>query len=329
VTGPDDREAHDEEASVDAPLERALRRQPLSPAALARVRVAVEAELRESARRAALRRQWYRVAGLAACLAILAVTAAIVLRPAESAVLVGSIAQGQEDGLQVHSGLFATRVAGPGAQLHVGERWETNGSTVIDLAGGGQMRLARDTVIEASEGNHFSLRAGRAYLDFPARAAHFVLHTARGYIEHLGTQFEVISSGDDVRIRVREGSVQLHTPEGTEVTRAGQELFVPESGARERRRISTYGGDWGWVEAIAPRYDIEDRSVAEFLIWVARETGRHVDFVDDRSRDVAVQTRLHGSIRKLGPLEALTRVLETTSLRAELHDDTIRVTSGT
>jgi ferric-dicitrate binding protein FerR (iron transport regulator) len=260
---------------------------------------------------------------------VLAVIAGFVFSPVESNVLVGSVARGEGDGLQIHNGLFSTRVGGTGAQLHAGERWAATGATVIDLAGGGQMRLARDTVIDASEGNHFSLRAGRAYLDFPSRAAHFVLHTARGYVEHLGTQFEVVSSGDDVRIRVREGSVQLHTPEGTEVTDAGNELFVPESGARERRRISTYGGEWGWDEAIAPRYDIEDRSVAEFLAWVARETGRHVDFVDDRSRDVAVQTRLHGSIRKLEPLEALTRVLETTSLRAELHADAIRVTSGT
>jgi ferric-dicitrate binding protein FerR (iron transport regulator) len=329
MSGPHDHEPCDDEASLGAPLELALRRQPLSPVALDRVRCAVEAELKESVRRRALTRQWYRVAGLAACLAMLAVLAGYVFRPADSDVLVGSIAQGDGDGLQIHDGFFSTRVGVPGAQLHAGERWEATGATVIDLAGGGQMRLARNTVIEASEGNHFSLRAGRAYLDFPARAAHFVLHTARGYVEHLGTQFEVMSSGDDLRIRVREGSVQLHTPEGTEVTRAGNELFVPETGARERRRIPTYGGEWGWVEAIAPRYDIEDRSVADFLSWVARETGRHVDFVDDRSREVAVQTRLHGSIRKLEPLEALTRVLETTSLRAELHEDAIRVNSGT
>ncbi len=65
----------------------------------------------------------------------------------------------------------------------------------------------------------------------------------------------------------------------------------------------------------------------DFLGWVARETGRHVEFADNRAREVAGRTLLHGSVHGLAPLAALQQVLSTTSLRYEVRDDVIRVSS--
>ena len=63
------------------------------------------------------------------------------------------------------------------------------------------------------------------------------------------------------------------------------------------------------------------------LTWVARETGRHIEFADEKARQIAGQTRLHGSIHGLAPLDALDQVMSTTSLHFEMHDDVIRVSS--
>jgi hypothetical protein len=63
------------------------------------------------------------------------------------------------------------------------------------------------------------------------------------------------------------------------------------------------------------------------LGWVGRETGRRVDFADEHVRAVARGTLLHGSVQGLKPLDALDRVLSTTSLRFELQGDAIRVSS--
>jgi hypothetical protein len=124
--------------------------------------------------------------------------------------------------------MFSTRIGGAGAELHAGERWEANGSTVINLAGGGQMRLARNTVIGGIRGESLLAARGKSVSGLSGSGGTLRSAYGAGIHRASGTQFEVASSGDDVRIRVREGSVQLHTPEGTEVTRAGNELFVPE-----------------------------------------------------------------------------------------------------
>jgi hypothetical protein len=91
--------------------------------------------------------------------------------------------------------------------------------------------------------------------------------------------------------------------------------------------MSTHGRQWSWVEALAPEFEIEDRPLGDFLQWAARETGRELQITDDRARSVVERTRLRGSVRGLTPLEALERVLRSTSLRFDLHEDAIRVSS--
>ena len=171
------------------------------------------------------------------------------------------------------------------------------------------------------------LNSGRVYFDFSAGAQPFVLRTDAGSVEHLGTQFEVITLPEGMRVRVREGSVLIHAGSRVQTEEAGTEILVHYGGTVVRRSIATYGEDWAWVEAIAPEFEIENRSVSEFLGWVARETGRHVDFADEHTRELAESTRLHGSIRGLTPLQALARVTSTTTLRFEVQENAIRVSS--
>jgi hypothetical protein len=66
----------------------------------------------------------------------------------------------------------------------------------------------------------------------------------------------------------------------------------------------------------------------DFLQWTARETGRRLDIADEATEHAIGRTRLHGSVRGLTPLEALGRVLSATSLRFDLREDAIRVSSG-
>jgi hypothetical protein len=112
-----------------------------------------------------------------------------------------------------------------------------------------------------------------------------------------------------------------------QVISAGTEVMVSQDGAVARRSLPTYGPDWAWVESISTEFEIENHDLSEFLGWVAHETGRHVEFSDDRAREVAGHTLLHGSVHGLAPLAALEQVLSTTSLRYEVRGDVIRVSS--
>jgi hypothetical protein len=94
------------------------------------------------------------------------------------------------------------------------------------------------------------------------------------------------------------------------------------------RPVSTTGREWAWAETLAPDIDIEDRPLREFLEWFARETGRKLELVNDGVREQADHIRMHGDVRGLSAVEALTAVMASTTLRFELRDGLIRVSSA-
>jgi ferric-dicitrate binding protein FerR (iron transport regulator) len=233
--------------------------------------------------------------------------------------------------LQIGSTPFTHRKLGVGASLHTDQKLEALGPALLGLEGGGTLRIARGTVIRATNAHTIDLHDGEVYLDFPPDQHHsgpFVVRTTLGSIEHVGTQFEVTRGANEIRVRVREGLVRLRRASGIETASAGTELIVPENGPVVRQPVTTHGRQWSWVEALAPEFEIEDCPLRDFLQWTARETGRQLDITDERALRVVERTRLHGSVRGLTPLEALGRVLSATSLRFDLHDDAIRVSSG-
>jgi len=147
-------------------------------------------------------------------------------------------------------------------------------------------------------------------------------------IEHVGTAFEVLENDQFTRLRVREGRVLLHRDTERIVADAGTELTARSGSSVSRREIDTYGSDWSWVAALAPDYEIEGRPLLGFLEWASRELGRPLKFSDPHARAVAERTILHGSVRGIQPLDALSSVLATTSLTYQIRGDTIWIQSG-
>jgi hypothetical protein len=80
---------------------------------------------------------------------------------------------------------------------------------------------------------------------------------------------------------------------------------------------------WNWTTNLAPAFDIEGRSLMDFLKWAARESGRILYFEDTELRMAAMRTDLHGSIADFSPLEAIESVLATTAFRYHIEHDRI------
>jgi hypothetical protein len=80
---------------------------------------------------------------------------------------------------------------------------------------------------------------------------------------------------------------------------------------------------WNWTTALAPVFDIENKSLLDFLRWAARETGRELIFEDNELRMSAMRTDLHGSVADFAPLEALESVLATTNFHYRILADRI------
>lgn len=320
-------------ASDDEPvLADALAPRALNQKALERMRVAVAREWRIAypprARRAPGSRWW--VLGAAAALSAVALVV-WVAKPSLQAPSIGSMSR-LEGVLAVGSGLLDRRTLARGDRLRVGDRLRTTSPVLVTLERGGTLRIAAGSRLSVNGTSELALERGLIYLDLPPgvnAAKPLRVITRAGAIEHVGTEFEIMSDEHAVRVRVREGRIRFFGRSDTLDADAGTELLVAPGKSIAQRPIETYGRDWQWTAALAPDYDIEGRPLIGFLQWVSRELGRPLDFADADARKIADRTILHGSVRHQAPIEAMSNVLATTSLTYEIRGETIWVRSGT
>ena len=179
--------------------------------------------------------------------------------------------------------------------------------------------------------NAVKLERGELYVDIPPGSRgsdRFMVVTPAGEFRHVGTQFAVAIVNGATRLRVREGSVLWHATEGDSTVDAGTEVMIDRNRTVTRRPIATAGRDWAWAESMAPDIEIENRPLQEFLDWFSRETGRKLVLADDAARKQAATIRMHGNVRGLTAMEALSAVMAATTLRFELPEGVIRVSSA-
>lgn len=323
--------------AADAALREGLRADHLSPEAMQRIRRAAEAEWRANlgATRSPARRRFNRKWQWAAAASVMLLAAAGVIgvmtynRASSTGVRVATVERSETPGLDLKQLLRADQPLPAGAELRANARLEARGDTLLKLDGGGNLRVGRGSTFDIADAHTVRLERGEMYVDIPPGArgsAPFVVLTASGQFRHLGTQFGVAIVGTQTRLRVREGSVLWSGAQGDRTVDAGTEVLMDE---REisRRSIPTAGREWAWAESLAPEIDIENRPLSEFLAWFSRETGRKLELADLAARHDVDTILMHGNVRGLGVMEALTAVMAATTLHYELPEGAIRVSS--
>lgn len=217
--------------------------------------------------------------------------------------------------------------AGSGQTLHAGETLATasDGRVALALADDVSVRLDRNTQIVLLGARRISISRGALYVDSgsrtPAHEPELLVETPAGAVHHVGTQYETRVIGSEVQISVREGKVELDTSAGTvHSASAGEQMTISSAGSVVRSGISPYDERWKWAAATAPPFNINGRSVAEFMSWAARELGREVVYADAAAQKEADRVLLNGSISGLSPDEALAAVLPTTPLRSDMRN---------
>ncbi len=220
-----------------------------------------------------------------------------------------------------------TRLA-VGTTLVVGDQISTRTAQIaLRLASGGSLRVAPRSEVALTGPDTAELVAGALYFDSENRraATEFSVTTPLGTVRDVGTQFVVrldgASAGLDVG--VRDGRVTLTTEDASDTAAAGERLVTARDATAIRREpMPKVGGDWDWAEQLAPPFDIDGRTVSEFLAWFARQTGRNVVFASPAAERAAREARLEGSI-DLEPLQKLAAVLATTDLTYTLDGDRV------
>lgn len=319
----------------DFAAERALREgfkaNALSPEAMQRIRQATEQEWR-SVTRAPLQRGWRSFAA-AASIAVLAAGfggAWLALNGGSAdGEILGELASFDAPGIVETRTLRRDVAFASGAKLRAVRRLDVRGDSLVSLTEGGNLRLARATIINVEAGNTISLERGELYVDIPPGSrgsVAFRVVTDAGEFLHDGTQFAVAIVEGETRLRVREGRVRWLAEAGESIVPAGTEVIIDRNGNTTQRPIATAGRDWAWTESMTPGIAIDERPLIEFLEWFARETGRKLE-IDEAARRQAANIRMHGNINGLTVAEALSAVMATTTLRYELPEGVIRVSS--
>lgn len=319
------------DAEVDRVLRVGLHVEDPSPESLARVRQVVEGAWLSSVEAAPRPGRW-RVLTLAAAASLVLAISGLQFflnspssnRDEPAAHLVGFVAPGvsEEHLFERHESLSE------GAVLRVRRNYDIDGQALIQLEDGGSLRVASGSEIEILAKNDVRLERGEMYVDIPPGThtnSAFTARTAAGEFRHVGTQFSLAVVQGVTRLRVREGSVHWLAAGDESTVKAGTEVVFRNGAGVVEREIATSGQDWDWIATTTPDFEIDDRPLQDFLVWVARESGRKLVLADDQTRKQVLTIRMHGSVRGLTPMQALSAVMASTQLRYDLPDGQIRV----
>lgn len=206
----------------------------------------------------------------------------------------------------------------------------SGGLAALRLAGGASVRIDRGTRLRLISDITMVLDEGTIYVDSgKARGDRSLeVRTPLGVARDVGTRFEVRFNGSAVRVRVRDGLVRLAQNRQSHDAGPGDELTIDGEGRVGRRIVPLHGADWAWAAVLARPFELEGRSVREFVDWIARENGWQVRFADAAVERKAQTTTLHGSIQGLTPQEALSAVLPTSGVEHRLENGILRIRLG-
>ena len=216
-----------------------------------------------------------------------------------------------------------------GDRIRVGDGVETmmGGVAALRLSGGAAVRLDRGTRIRLLSETALALEAGAIYVDSgnAPGAPSLEVRTALGVARDIGTRFEVRFNGSALRVRVRDGLVRVnHRRQSHEASR-GEELTLDGDGSVLRRPVPVFGAGWAWTFPLARPFELEGRSLRDFLDWIAGENGWQLRFADSTVERKSRTTILHGSILGLTPAEALAAVLPTSGVEHSLENGVLLV----
>ena len=214
----------------------------------------------------------------------------------------------------------------PGEIFKAGDVVATaEGLAALRLSGGASLRLDAHTRVSWIAEQELRLEEGAVYVDSGPDDAQLTIHTPLGTVRDIGTQFEAQLHGSDLRIRVREGEVEVLKGRRRSVAKRGVEMTLEADGEVRRDSVELHGEPWLAYQSVAPAFELEGGTLADYFRWLARETGWTLTFSDSAIAIEAESVVLHGSIDGVPVDETPFVVLPTCRLAGSRLNGTLEI----
>ncbi len=162
--------------------------------------------------------------------------------------------------------------------------------------------------------------------DFTQKAKPLKIKTTQGFIEHIGTRYLVSSLNNQVQIAVRSGEVKFSsniTHENDQLIKDNQMLNVAANKSAELSSIDSYDNLWDWTFQAQAGYELEGKSLFNFITWYAHQTGLSIDWngLKFKSKNV----KLHGNIKNISSEQAIRTVFLSTQFNYSINDGVLQI----
>ncbi len=203
-----------------------------------------------------------------------------------------------------------------------------NNRLMVSLFNGNEFRVDENTHFMVESNNHLKLISGQIYVDSDSTGGHhkLTIETPLGKVNHIGTQYSVSFSNEQLKVGVREGLVLVSSDSlsSAELPK-GRNLVLNGAGQAVYSDINAYDPQWQWTQKITGGYAIQDQSLTDYLQWVSKESGYPIKWQSDTVRNKASNIKLSGSINGILPVDSLDVIIPTTRFKYSLDGNQIYI----
>ena len=217
--------------------------------------------------------------------------------------------------------------------IHQGDYLKTQKKNrlLIKLLNGNQLRVDEHTILRFESDQHVELLFGRIYIDSNEDSENneLSIKTPVAEINHMGTQYSVSYKDQQLDVSVREGLVTITNERLVESQLPeGQSFSLDHLGVISIGVVTPFDQSWKWTQLISDRFDIQDKTLVEYLQWVSNETGFPIKYQSDELKSRVTKVILSGSINGISPLKSLDVIMPTTRYQYTLQDNQIYIIDG-
>jgi len=189
----------------------------------------------------------------------------------------------------------------------------------LQLQDQSELRIADNTELNFSS-KVIDLNSGQLYhdTDESLQASPLTIKTPYGEVQHVGTRYLVSNTQNQLQVAVRSGQVKItphqfasqNTVNNKQLISQNQMITINNQGEAHLSPISLHAPLWDWTFLAQEAFDLNDKSLYEFVQWYAHQTGMEIDWQNLESPSKRV--RLQGNIKNMTAEKALQTVFYST-----------------